>query len=127
MEVGMLRIFKSRKVITISVAVLFVLALLAPVSTALAAHSGQNIVTVPGEDRFSPYVMVIKAGEKVTWTNMDTDDHTVVSNNFFTTTNHKDTNVLLKGTISNGGKPGQLTLSFDKPGVFAYYCRFHAH
>ncbi len=123
----MLRIFKSRKAIAASIAVLLVLALLVPVSAALADRSTKHVVTVPGEDRFSPYVIVIKAGEQVTWTNQDTDDHTVVSNDFFTTTDHRDTNLLLKGTVSNNGKPGMITFRFNKPGVFAYYCRFHSH
>ncbi len=123
----MLRIFKSRKAIAVSVAVLLVLALLVPVSAALADRPNNHVVTVPEEDRFSPYVIVIRAGQKVTWSNGDTDDHTVVSNDFFTTTNHRGIDFLLKGTDNNNGKPGQLTLRFDKPGVFAYYCRFHAH
>ena len=59
-------------------------------------------------------------------TNQDTDDHTVVSNNFFNTTG-KPTDILLKGTDSNGGKPGTLVLFFRRPGIFAYYCRFHSH
>ncbi len=123
----MLRIFKSRKAIAVSIAILLVLALLVPVSAALADRPSAHVVTVPEEDRFDPYVMVIRAGQQVTWINQDTDDHTIVSNDFFTTTNHKGTDVLFKGTDSNGGKPGQFTLRFDKPGVFAYYCRFHAH
>lgn len=122
----MLRIFKSRKAIAVSVAVLLVLALLVPVGVVLADRPSKHVVTVPGEDRFSPYVMVIKAGEQVTWVNQDTDDHTIVSNDFFTTTNHRGVNLLLKGTDSNNGNPGHITFRFDKPGVFAYYCRFHA-
>src|SRR5512138_2751625 len=127
MEVGMLRFVRSRKAIAIVTVTILVLALLVPVSVALADRPSKHVVTVPGEDRFSPYVMVIRAGEQVTWINQDTDDHTVVSNDFFTTTNHRGTNLLLKGTDSNNGKPGQITFRFQKPGVFAYYCRFHSH
>lgn len=122
----MLRIFKSRKAIAVSVAFLLVLALLVPVGVVLADRSRTHVVTVPEEDRFDPYVIVIRAGEQVTWSNNDTDDHTIVSNDFFTTTNHKGTDILLPGTENNNGKPGKATFRFQKPGVFAYYCRFHA-
>ena len=40
-------------------------------------------VIVPGEDRFAPFAITIRAGQSVQWVNLDTDDHTVVSNNFF--------------------------------------------
>ncbi|HLO31562.1 MAG TPA: hypothetical protein VK249_20590 [Anaerolineales bacterium] len=122
----MFRIFKSRKVVAVSIAILLILALLLPVSVALADRSKVHIVNVPEEDRFDPFVMTIRAGEQVTWVNHDTDDHTIVSNDFFTTTNHKGTNILLPGTESNGGNPGMVTFRFRKAGVFVYYCRFHA-
>jgi plastocyanin len=84
-------------------------------------------VIVPGEDRFSPFAITIRSGQSVQWVNLDTDDHTVVSNDFFNTAGHNGTNVLLKGTDSNGGVPGTFTLHFSHPGTFVYYCRFHAH
>ena len=59
--------------------------------------------------------------------NTDTDDHTVVSNDFFNTAGNSGVNVLIAGTDNNGGKPGTLTLHFNKPGLWTYYCRFHAH
>ncbi len=84
-------------------------------------------VIVPGEDRFFPFAITIRAGQSVQWVNMDTDDHTVVANNFFNTAGNNGTDVVLKGTDSNGGQPGTLTLHFSHPGTFVYYCRFHAH
>lgn len=84
-------------------------------------------VIVPEEDRFTPFAQTIHAGDSVKWINMDTDDHTVVSDDAFNTSGHQGLNVLLKGTDSNGGKPGVLTLRFPLPGTFVYYCRFHAH
>src|SRR5512147_2001448 len=127
MEVGMLRFVRSRKAIAVVIAVLLVLALLVPVSAALADRPSTHVVTVPEEDRFDPFVMTIKAGEQVTWVNNDTDDHTIVSDDFFTTSNNKGVNTLLPGTDSNGGNPGKVTLRFRKAGVFVYYCRFHSH
>jgi len=84
-------------------------------------------VIVPGEDRFVPFALTIHVGQSVQWVNTDTDDHTVVTNNFFNTGGHEGLNFLLKGTDSNGGIPGTLTLHFSHPGTFVYYCRFHAH
>jgi hypothetical protein len=44
----------------------------------------------------------------------------VVSNDAFNTAGHRGTNVILK---ANGGK---FVLVFRHPGVFPFYCRFHA-
>ena len=35
--------------------------------------------------------------------------------------------MMLLGTDNNGGQPGTLTLRFNHPGTFLYFCRFHAH
>jgi len=86
-------------------------------------------VLIPKDDRFVPYVLTIRAGDSVTWVNQDTDDHTLVSNDAVNTIGPKGKgiDVLIKGTDSNGGQPGTFTMRFDRPGAFAYYCRFHAH
>jgi plastocyanin len=83
-------------------------------------------VIVPGEDRFKPFSLTIRVGDSVEWINNDTDDHTVVSNDFFNTTGDKNVNTLLPGTDSNGGVPGTFTMRFTKPGVFNFYCRIHS-
>jgi plastocyanin len=90
-------------------------------------HKEHKQVIVPGEDRFLPFALTIKAGDTVKWINTDTDDHTVVSNDFFNTAGNPGVDILIAGTDNNGGKPGTLTLHFKKPGLWAYYCRFHAH
>ncbi len=84
-------------------------------------------VIIPGEDRFTPLAQTIHAGDSVKWINMDTDDHTIVSDDAFNTSGHQGLNVVLKGTDNNDGKPGVFTLRFPLPGTFVYYCRFHAH
>jgi plastocyanin len=84
-------------------------------------------VIVPQEDRFTPFGLTIRAGESVQWVNMDTDDHTVVSDDFFNTAGNNGTDVLILGTDNNGGKPGTFTLHFSRPGTFVYYCKFHSH
>jgi plastocyanin len=101
--------------------------LTSPRNVVAASSSPVKQVIVPGEDRFFPFAITVRAGQSVQWVNMDTDDHTVVSNDFFNTAGNSGTNVLLKGTDSNGGQPGTLTLHFSRPGTFVYYCRFHAH
>ena len=84
-------------------------------------------VVVPGEDRFFPFALTVRAGDCVEWVNQDTDDHTVVSDDSFNTAGHNGTDHLLPGTDSNAGKPGTFVLRFDHAGTFVYYCRFHSH
>jgi len=90
------------------------------------ARSFREQVIVPQEDRFTPFALTIRAGDTVRWTNNDTDDHTIVSDDFFNTAGHLGLNVLLPGTDSNNGQPGKFALHFNHPGTFVYYCRFHA-
>jgi plastocyanin len=77
-------------------------------------------IIVPDEDRFVPFAITVRVGQPVIWINNDTDDHTVVSDDAFNTAGHRGTNVLLK---ANGGT---FRLAFRHPGVFPFYCRFHA-
>ncbi len=77
-------------------------------------------IIVPSEDRFTPFAITVRVGQTVVWINNDGDDHTVVSNDAFNTAGHRGTNVLLK---ANGGT---FVLTFKHPGVFPFYCRFHA-
>src|SRR5450432_3778615 len=89
-------------------------------------HAHQQII-VPGEDRFSPFALTIRVGDTVRWTNMDTDDHTVVSDDFFNDAGHNGTDQIVLGTVNNGGQPGTFELTFHHKGTFVYYCRFHSH
>src|SRR5689334_19945199 len=66
-----------------------------------ARRSGHRQVIVPGEDRFTPFAQTVHVNDIVTWINMDTDDHTVVSNDFESTAGPRKLNVLLKGTDNN--------------------------
>jgi plastocyanin len=85
-----------------------------------AEHPAAVQITIPDEDRFSPFAMTVHVGTTITWVNNDTDDHTLVSDDAFNTAGHFGTNVVIK---ANGGK---VSLTFRHPGVFPYYCRFHA-
>jgi len=111
-----------------------VLAVLALVFAAVAPSRGgedrRNVhrqVIVPGEDRFTPLAQTVHVNDIVQWINTDTDDHTVVSDDFVSTAGRRGLDVVLPGTDSNGGKPGLFALRMTSPGTFVYYCRFHAH
>ena len=84
-------------------------------------------IIVPGEDRFTPFAITIRVGQTVEWVNNDTDDHTIVSNDAFNTEGHHGLDHLIPGTDNNGGKPGTFSMTFNTPGNFVYYCRFHSH
>lgn len=85
-----------------------------------------SLVGIPGEDRFTPFAIQIRAGDTVDWVNNDTDDHTVVSNDAINTAGPHNINVVVPGTDSNGGKPGVFSITFHDPGMWNYYCRFHS-
>jgi len=96
-------------------------------STGGAAESGSHRaatktheVTVPESDRFTPFALTIRSGDTVRWVNNDEDDHTVVSDDAFNTAGHDGIDQEL---AADGGT---LTLRFNHPGTFVYYCRFHA-
>ncbi len=78
------------------------------VSSAADEHSHSHTVTVPEEDRFTPFALTIHSGDSVEWVNKDTDDHTVVSDDAFNTTGPKGLDHMLPGTVANGGNPGIL-------------------
>jgi len=82
--------------------------------------SSVHQVTIPGEDRFTPFALTIRTGDRVRWVNNDSDDHTVVSDDAFNTTGHRG----LDQPLPAGGS---FVLRFRHPGMFVYYCRFHAH
>jgi plastocyanin len=83
-------------------------------------------ISIPTEDRFTPFAVTVGVGQPVQWINGDADDHTIVADDAFTTAGHDDTNPLVAGTATKGG-PGKFSLVFKHPGTFVYYCRFHAH
>lgn len=89
-------------------------------SSADRSHGARvHKVTVPEADRFTPFALTIRPGDVVRWVNNDEDDHTVVSDDAFNTTDNRGTDRLLR-------VDGTVTLRFKHPGTFIYYCRFHA-
>lgn len=124
------KISRARLALLTVLAILFALSFGSTTRNRIAAAAKSKLhkmVIVPQEDRFTPFALTIRSGEDVQWINMDTDDHTVVSNDFFNTAGNNGTDVILLGTDNNNGKPGTFMLHFSHPGTFHYYCRFHAH
>jgi plastocyanin len=121
----MLNLTKLRRLLPVAPLLL----LLAAVALAQSGPKPKvhKMVVIPGEDRFTPLALTIHAGDSVQWVNMDTDDHTVVSDDAFNTAGHQGFDQLLPGTDSNGGQPGTLMLTFPHRGTFVYFCRFHSH
>lgn len=124
----MKRLPRRRLLLVLSLAVLVVIATGFAFVTAAHAARAKTVVMVPEEDRFEPAFITVKAGGFVRWVNSDEDGHTIVSDDFFNTTgqNHH-VDMELPGTEDNGGQPTSVTLNFGRPGIFVYYCRFHAH
>ncbi|MFD8078762.1 cupredoxin domain-containing protein [Streptomyces sp. NBC_00510] len=63
---------------------------------------------------FSPATLKVKVGTTVTWTNQDTDDHTVTS-------------AATGGPLQSAALATHATYSytFTKPGTYAYLCTIH--
>jgi plastocyanin len=61
---------------------------------------------------FSPTPLTVKAGSTVTWTNMDDEPHTVVS----------DTGVFKSGGMDTNES---FSFKFDKPGTYHFTCSIH--
>ncbi len=63
---------------------------------------------------FAPAALTVKAGTTVTWTNQDTDAHTVTSQN--------NSGPLASAALSTGQS---YSYTFTKPGTYAYLCTIH--
>jgi len=90
------------------------LGFLTPAPAPAHGAKGGTTVTIPG-DYYSPAVLVINAGDTVTFVNKDTDPHVTTS---------------VPGapeafTIANAAGKSQF-YKFTKPGIYQYYCLTHA-
>ena len=77
-----------------------------------AAETSDMAKIVVKDFTFNPTPLTVKTGATVTWTNMDDEPHTVVS----------DT-----GTFKSGGMDTNESFSykFDKPGTYHFTCSIH--
>lgn len=72
-------------------------------------------ITIPKADRFEPFLLEVASGGKVTWTNQDSDAHTVVS----MPTDPVD----FKFVVMPGKSVSQ---TFSQPGIYGYFCDAHS-
>ena len=85
---------------------------LAAAMMAFAAGAADAIKISASHFMFSPMSMTVGAGTTVTWTNMDDEPHTVVS----------DTGLFRSGAIDTNES---FSFKFDKPGIYHYTCSIH--
>jgi plastocyanin len=88
-------------------------------STSTTTTSTQASTTAEKADKvdiadykFAPEAIEVEAGSKVTWTNSDDAPHTATA----------DDSSFDTGDLDQGDSK---TITFDQPGEFTYYCRFH--
>ncbi|MGW2253691.1 MULTISPECIES: cupredoxin domain-containing protein [unclassified Kitasatospora] len=81
---------------------------------ATTAPATGNAVTIQNF-AFSPARLTVKAGTTVTWTNKDTDPHTVTSK--------QGSGGPLNSASLTTGATYQFT--FTQPGTYAYFCTIH--
>jgi plastocyanin len=81
-------------------------------STAAASSAASTDKVEISDYKFGPDAITVKAGTEVTWTNSDDTAHTATADD-----SSFDTGDLDKGDSKS--------ITFDQPGTFAYYCRFH--
>lgn len=81
-----------------------------PAASSQPTASGTVKVDI-ADFKFRSPTVTVKAGGKVSWTNTDSTEHTATGSGAF------DTGALQKGQ--------HKTLTFDKPGTYAYICAFH--
>ncbi len=62
--------------------------------------------------KYDPETVTVKAGTEITWTNGDEAAHTATADDSSFDTGTLDLN-------------DEGSASFDKPGTYSYYCRFH--
>lgn len=62
--------------------------------------------------KYAPEAVTVKAGTEVTWTNEDDAAHTATA----------DDSSFDTGDLDQGDS---ASVTFDDPGSFTYYCRFH--
>jgi plastocyanin len=85
---------------------------LAGAMMAFAAGAADIIQISASNFMFSPMSMTVSAGATVTWTNMDDEPHTVVS----------DTGLYRSGAMDTNES---FSFRFDKPGTYHYTCSIH--
>ena len=84
-----------------------------PSPTGTISNTPVNYAVAISNFAFSPSLVTIHSGDSVTWTNMDSATHTIVSDS---------ENELNSNSISNGGT---YSHTFNTPGTYYYHCSIH--
>ena len=94
---------------------LLLASLLAGTAAGGSAWAGQAQVTIDNFT-FSPPILTIPAGTRVTWTNHDDIPHTVVS---------RESPATMRSPVLDTDE--NFSLTFDKPGTYGFFCSLHPH
>ena len=87
--------------------------ILGGLEVSIPSAAGTPDTTIVVKDfMFNPTPLTVKAGSTVTWTNMDDEPHTVVS----------DTGVFKSGGMDTNES---FSYKFDKPGTYHFTCSIH--
>jgi plastocyanin len=89
-----------------------VIALLFGLCAGATGAAASSLAVTIKDDAYSPATLTVVAGQTVTFTNRDDDAHTVTSVNGTFDSKGLDTNGVWRHT-------------FDKPGVYRYFCELH--
>ena len=76
-----------------------------------AAQAKEAAVSL-SDFKYTPKLLKVKVGAKVTWTNKENVPHTV----------DEDKGAFESGNLTNGKT---FSFTFDKPGTYRYHCAFH--
>jgi len=82
-----------------------------PGSSSTVAAESTNEVHI-SDFKFGPESVAVEAGAELTWTNSDDSPHTATA----------DDSSFDTGDLDQGDSK---SITFDEPGTFSYYCRFH--
>jgi plastocyanin len=85
------------------------------VSGFAASAAEPNTVTI-SNFAFSPAILSVAPGTKVTWTNSDEEPHAVTS---------ADAGATFKSAALD--TDDKFSFTFDKPGTYKYFCSIHPH
>lgn len=99
-----------------------VVALVAAAATPQQAAAAKTKRVTIASSTFSPQVITIKKGTKVTWKNLDSIPHNVVSATSMSTS-ATTTGLFASPTLTTGKS---WSYTFKKKGTFFYLCTFHA-
>jgi len=95
-----------------SVAIVASLTMISVTSSVWAEQPADHNTVVLKNFHFGPASLSISAGETVTWTNMDEEPHTVVS----------DAGLFRSGALD---EHESFSFKFDKPGTYGFICSIH--